>query len=589
MTQTVRSTLNNIKELLLNEQTEILKAAGLLMLPSILTKITGQLFNLLAASRLPLESKALNEFLLASAFPEMVANILLLGVISAVVIPIFVEVKEKHGRERFLRVYNTIFNISVLAFVAATILVVVFADRIFPFFLVNVIRPEVMPDASSIANIVSMMQFLMLPMLILGVSVFVTSGLNVYQRFFVPQLAPLFYNVGRIFGVFVLIPVLHESPWGFVLGTLIGSILHLLIQIPLARYLKISYIPVIDLHDVYARKMFQVSLPRSISLAAEQVVITVQEFIAGGFSKISLPAFYFAESLALVIPTLFGYTFSVASFPLLSSLYTQGRHQEVGELVTKTLNQILFLSLPFVVAAMILRLPVVRLVYGVLPDTEFNRESSAAVAWILLLFSFGLVFTAMKWYLYRVFYITKNTLVPMVISISSMIITIVVGVMFSNLFSYADGYTVKGLEFSFSHLFTRAESAGPATAGGLALGTSLGAILEVSIMLVLINIMVVKVNWQEMFVGFSKKLIASSAMIVLMYFMYKTWDTLAFPIDATPGFKGSTTINLLVLTSITVFTSFMVYYLLCFLFKVEELKILRRFLNPVFKIGGLKI
>ncbi|MCA9379109.1 hypothetical protein KC640_01650, partial [Candidatus Dojkabacteria bacterium] len=399
MTQTVRSTINNIKELLIKEQTEILKAAGLLMLPSILTKITGQLFNLLAASKLPLESKALNEFLLASALPEMVANILLLGVISAVVIPIFVEVKEKHGRERFLRVYNTIFNISVVAFTAAAVFVILFADRIFPFFLTYVIRPEVMPDPASVGNIVSMMRFLMIPMLILGISVFITSGLNVYQRFFVPQLAPLFYNVGRIFGVFVLIPLLHQSPWAFVIGTLIGSILHLLVQLPLARYLKLSYLPVMDLHDEYTRKMFRVSFPRSISLAAEQVAITVQEFIAGGLSNISLPAFYFASSLALVIPTLFGYTFSVASFPLLSSLYSQERFQEVGELVTKTLNQILFLSLPFVIAAMILRLPVVRLVYGVLPDTEFNRESSVAVAWILLFFSVGLVFTAMKWYL----------------------------------------------------------------------------------------------------------------------------------------------------------------------------------------------
>ncbi|MCA9379332.1 hypothetical protein KC640_02800, partial [Candidatus Dojkabacteria bacterium] len=208
---------------------------------------------------------------------------------------------------------------------------------------------------------------------------------------------------------------------------------------------------------------------------------------------------------------------------------------------------------------------------------------------ILLFFSVGLVFTAMKWYLYRVFYIAKNTLVPMIISVISMLMSIVVGVMVSNLFSYIDGYSVRGIEFSLDHLLNRSADIGPAAAGGLALGVSIGSIFEVIVLLILINKYVIKLSWQEMFIGFSKKLISSSAMVVLMYFMYKTWDTLAFPIDARPGFTGSTTINLLVLTTITIFTSFMVYYLLCFLFKVEELKILRRFLNPLFRIGGLRI
>jgi len=55
------------------------------------------------------------------------------------------------------------------------------------------------------------------------------------------------------------------------------------------------------------------------------------------------------------------------------------------------------------------------------------------------------------------------------------------------------------------------------------------------------------------------------------------------------GLLTSTTLNLLFLTVISIFCSFMVYYLSCLLLKVEELKLLSKYLNPIFKLGGIRI
>lgn len=587
MTDRVKHTWNNIKDVLLNEQTEILKVAGLLMIPTVLTKITGQLFNLLAAAQLGTDSKALNEFLLASAFPEMIANILLLGVISAVVIPIFVNVKEKHGREQFLRVYNTVINVSLIAFGIVTGLIILYADKLFPFVLDYIIRPTEYPSVESIVNIVNMMKVLMLPMFILGVSVFITSGLNVYQRFLVPQLAPLFYNLGRIFGVFILIPLLDKSPWALVFGGIIGAVLHLLIQVPLARYVRLEYQPVIDLESEDSRRLFRVALPRAFALASEQIGMTLVDFISSGLSKIALPAMFYATSLATIVPTLFGYTFAVASFPSLSSLYAQKDYFRVNEMIVKTVNQIIFLSLPVVTAMLVLRLPIVRLTYGLIPGTEFGRESTAVVAWVLLFFSFGLIFCAAKWYLYRVFYVAHNTVTPLILSILALVSSVVLSVLLSNFLSHSDLFSISHINWDLSNLFTRGD--GRAGVGGISLALSITYIMEFVLLLFLIDKLVVKLNWREFFGGIARKTIPSIAMAAVMFLMYKMWDRLALPIDAVPGFSGSTTLNLFVLTMITLLTSFMVYYLLCFLFQVEELKILRRFLNPVFRIGGLSI
>lgn len=587
MTTRVKHTWNNIKDILLNEQTEILKVAGLLMLPTILTKITGQLFTLLAAARLDAQSSTLREFLVANDLPETLTNIILLGVISAVVIPILIDVKTRFGRERFLRVYSTIINVSVGLFLLVTLLIILFAQDALLFFITYISRPETLPDPQSLERIVSMMRVMMLPNLILGISAFLASGLNVYQRFLVPQLAPLFYNLGRIFGVFVLLPLLNDSPWALVAGTCLGAVMHLLIQIPLARHLQIGYRAVVDFKDEYVQKLFRISLPRTLALAIDETSLTIVNFIAFGLNPLARGSLFYATSLATVVPALFGFTFAVASFPTLTQMYINKEYYKVNELIIKTLNQIVFLSMPIVVAMLILRLPLVRLSYGLIPGTQFDRESTTAVAWVLLFFTFGLIFWATKWYLYRVFYIAHNTFVPLLISALSMMVTVVLTILLTNLFSHSDTFSLSGLTLNLENLLTKDN--GRAAVGGVSLALSITYTIETCMLLFWANKVVVKLNWRELFAGLTRKAIPTLAMATVMYTMYKMWDRFAFPIDATPGFVGSTTINLIVLTVITVFTSFMVYYLLCFVMQVEELKILRRFLNPVFKIGGLAI
>src|SRR5690606_24721619 len=101
----------------------------------------------------------------------------------------------------------------------------------------------------------------------------------------------------------------------------------------------------------------------------------------------------------------------------------------------------------------------------------------------------------------------------------------------------------------------------------------------------------VKLDFKVLFNSIFRKLIAGSAMFVVMYLVYKTWNVLtyALPVSATFSYRGSTTINLFLLTFITVATSFFVYYLVCLFFRVEELKILKKYLNPIFRIGGVEI
>mgnify|MGYP000462472646 CR=1 FL=1 len=65
---------------------------------------------------------------------------------------------------------------------------------------------------------------------IFSISGLVMASLQANQHFFLPALAPIMYNLGILFGVIFLAPTL--GVWGPTIGVVIGSVLHLLIQVP---------------------------------------------------------------------------------------------------------------------------------------------------------------------------------------------------------------------------------------------------------------------------------------------------------------------------------------------------------------------
>lgn len=580
MTTLVTNRIKKINNILSREQTQILEAAFSLMLPSLLTKITGQLFNLIAASYFGTEDKGWNQFLLASSIPELLTNVLLIGALGSIVIPILIDCKKNEGNEKFYRVYSSIINASMLVFGFVALILCISADFVLPS-LLKIFASDANTALTNqdMSQIVNMMRVMLIPQIVLGFSVFVSSGINVYDRLIIPNLAPLFYNIGRIFAVVVLVPLMDFSPWAIVWGTLLGALLHLGVQLPLFRSLDFNYRFVIDWRSKYIKEIGTLGVPRMFAIASEHIALTFDKFLAFGFSN-GTAALFYANSLSLVIPTLFGYTFSYASFPTISRHFVNNETKEIKIIVTKTLNEILFFALPFTVIFMVMRVPLVRLSFGLLPGTNFSLNDSYLVSWILMWFSICWVFVSGRWFVYRLFYAAKDTLIPFVVSLFGLTLTIILSLVFANLFSHNSVYAVSDIRLSWNNLVTRGDNS--AGVGGLALAMSISYTFEFFILLILFHYKKVKFDVKAVIDSTSRKLIAGGIMLVVMYFMYKTWNVLSYlPDRAGPGYTGSTTVNLGVLTILTVATGFLVYLLICRLLNVEEIKIVKRYTKHI--------
>lgn len=140
-----------------------------------------------------------------------------------------------------------------------------------------------------------------------------------------------------------------------------------------------------------------------------------------------------------------------------------------------------------------------------------------------------------------------------------------------------------------TQFFVRSDSS--AAVAGISFAMSLVYTIEFFALLILFNRNKVNIKFFQLIAKLFPKFVAGGAMMVVMYLLYKIWNIFSYEqTGSSPlSLSGSTTLNILILTIITVLPSFLVYFLICHLLKVEELKILRRYLNPIFSLGGINI
>ncbi len=578
MVSLIKFNFKNFISVLTTEQTHILNSALLAMFPVLLTKITGQLFYLLAASYFGTDDVNLQNFLLASAIPDFIGNILIAGVLGGVIIPTLVTVNSRYGYTKFIEIFSSITNFVILLMLFVSLVLLVLPES---FFL------SLYPDlsVSQSHEIVFLMKLLLVPQVILAISVSISNALNVYHRYLLPQLAPLLFNAGKIIflvAFFYIDDVLVNSgnnsiskyaAYAIVFGIYFGSLLHLLIQVPLALKLKIKLLPVLHLKDKYIKEIFIVSLPRLFALGSEHLALTVSKFISFGING-GIAALNFANSLSLVIPQVFAYTFSYSSFTQLSENFEKKDYAKVIDIVVKVVNQMLFLSLPFIVGFIVLRVPIVRLSYGLLPNTKLSFEGTYQIAWVLLLFSIGHVFVILKWFLQKVFYAGKNSFIPFVTSVISLISTIFLSVVLTNLFSHNTFYSISSISWQFENFFIRGDHG--AAVGGIALAMSIAYTIESILLIVILPRKILKFNITIVLKSVYKKLVAAFGMFVVLYAVYKTWHVVS-DFSISNYSRGSQLLNFIVIMPVILMIIYLSIRYLLNRIKIFTHKYLKRY------------
>jgi putative peptidoglycan lipid II flippase len=267
---------------------------------------------------------------------------------------------------------------------------------------------------------VQLMRLMLLSPVIFGVSGIVMGVLNSYQHFLLPALAPIIYNLSIIGAALFLSSSLGIH--SLAVGVVVGSLLHLAVQVPGLIRKGMGYSLILGLGDPGVREVGRLMAPRVLGLAVVQLNFLVNTILASGLADGSLAALNFAWLLMLLPQGIFAQALATAAFPTFSELAAKGQVAEMRSTLSATLRAILYLAIPASVGLFALRYPIVQLLFQ---RGAFEESSTEAVVWALQFYALGLFAHAMVEIVTRAFYALHDTLTPVIIGAVAMSINVV--------------------------------------------------------------------------------------------------------------------------------------------------------------------
>jgi putative peptidoglycan lipid II flippase len=526
--------IKNGSNLLMKTQKTILSAAFVIAFTYGLSAILSLVRSRLLAGFFGTGDE-LAVFYTADKIPSFVYSLLVVGTISTVFIPVFTNLL-KHDKKAAWRTASAMISISVLVFVVLGVLVYIFAPNLIR--LLSVWRF----DEEQVLLGTRLMRLMISAQLILIISSFVTSLLQSFKYFVLPALAPVVYNLGMIGGILFLTP--QFGIFGPAYGVLIGAVLHLLVQLPLLKRIEFKYKFALNLSDKGIREIISLVPPRIFGSALVQVSSIVNNSIAILVSTSSVVVFRFADQLQSFPVNLFGASMALAALPTLSFEADEQDKEKFKKTFLTSFHQMLFLAIPASVILLVLRVPLVRLVFGA---ANFPWEATVSTAYVLAFFSFSIFAQSSVYLLTRAFFALKDTATPVKVNFFTILLSTGLSLFFINVL----GWGVWAVAFSYS----------------------IAAILDALVLLLILNKKVGGFGAGKLITPFTKISYSAVLMGISLYAPLKLLDQLVF--DTTR------TVPLILLTGIAGLAGTVSYLFFTLLFKVEEIELFYRLIRKL--------
>ncbi len=513
------------------ENRRIARDAGTVMIAIIL----GQVFSLLSSILITwaFGTGVANEaFNASNRLPDILYQLIAGGALASAFIPTFTTLLTRGEREKAWVLASAIANIITLIFILLGILIAIFA----PWVVRNVLAPG-FTDPEKFKLTVDLVRIQMAAPVIFGVSGLMMGVLNSHRSFLWPALAPMMYSIGKILGVLLLAPSM--GVYGLAIGVVGGALMHGVIQLPaLLKLPELKYTPTFGLKFPHVREVARLMGPRVLGVAFVQLNFLVNTRLASAMPLGSVTAVSVGFALMMIPEAAIAQAIAIAALPAFSSQVAAGKLHEMRHSLAALLRGVLLLAVPASVGLILLREPLVTVIFQ---RGQFDEGSTRLVAWALLWYAAGLVGHSVVEIVSRAFYALHDTRTPVTIGVVAMSLNI-------------------GLSLLFSSMFI---GWGWMPHGALALANSLATFLEMGALLIFMRRRLSGLEGVRVLDGLVKALIAGAVMALALW----GWMRLDTIWTAFPG----RSIWVIALGGIAV--GVVVYGLALFVLRVPELKL----------------
>ncbi len=356
-------------------------------------------------------SDALDAYQASFIVPDFLFNLLVAGALTAAFIPIFTDLRTRRKNKVAAQLAGNILAVGLLVLLTASTFSFIFADS-----LTTLVAPGFDTDKHAL-HILLTRTMLVAPIIFL-ISNLLGSMLVSSKRFIFYGLSPALYNLGIIIGALLIAPSL--GIFGVALGTIIGSVLHLLIRLIDIQRSGLALLPSFKITAEF-KQVIVLMLPRMVGLTAMQIQLWAFVSIASTLGEGAVTIYSLARNFQSFPVSLIGIAFATSLFPLLAESKSRKSRQQFDRQLKQGILFTLLAVIPAAILIYLLREEIINFFIG---TGNFNQVAITSTAAVLGIYALSIPAESLVHILARAFYALHNTFIPVVISIITIVITV---------------------------------------------------------------------------------------------------------------------------------------------------------------------
>lgn len=472
----------------------------------------------------------LDAYTAAFTVPDFLYFIITSGALAVTFIPVFNQRLVAGNKKSAWELSTSTLNFLALISFIASIFIMIFADPLVRYIVAPGLNEQSMPLAINMMRVIAINPFLF------SISTVLSSMQQAVKRFVFYAIAPALYNVGIIVGILVFTNGINIFGWqifeggimGVAIGVVFGALLQLFASIIGMVGIGFQYNFKIYWKNQGFRTVLKLLPTRSADQSIDYVMSILNTNLASRMGEQAIRAYQQAASLKSMPVNLIGVAISTAFFPKLSEDAASEDIEKFTDTFKQSLSTIVWISLPVAIIAFFIRGYVVNFI---------KNGGDPKIASVLGSFVIAIFFQSVFHIASRGFYARQNTKIPLILSVVSFAVQLVFALIFS-----ASGFGPEGLAYALS----------------------ISALVEVSLLLIILNKqMKGKIFDKTMISSLTRILIASAIAGIASYAMTKI-----MPLRAADNSFLSTFPKFCVICAV----SLLVYIGACVALKIEEVR-----------------
>jgi putative peptidoglycan lipid II flippase len=430
---------------------QLVRSSVAVALGTLLSRVSG-------LARVVLLAAALGKFTLADTYnlanttPNMVYELVLGGVLSATLVPLFVD----HLANRDDRATSAVFTVTLTILGALTVVAMACAPLIARLYSLDTSGDE----RSAQRAVMVLFTLCFLPqMLFYGFTALATALLNAHRRFVAAAFAPVINNV-VVIGILAifLARTSGEAAWTDVtrirddvglllllgLGTTLGIVAMAVVLIPAVRHTHVRLRPVFEWRHPAVRTMLRLSGWTIGYVVTNQLALLVVLLLAKTGAAGDVSAYIYSYAFYQVPHGLLAVSIMTTMTPELARRVTANDNNGLRRDFALGLRYLVLLMLPASALFVALAQPMV----GVLAFGNFDAHDAAVTADVLQAFALSLLPFSLYLYALRAFYAHQDTKTPFFLNLFENAVNVVLAVLL------VSPLGVQGLALAWSGAYT---------------------------------------------------------------------------------------------------------------------------------------